>query len=81
LGEELVREHNELRGKSVPSEQLIVNGLRTLNEMLVFNYQETGKPNPRANDGYNDDLVMAWFIAVLARARFKPRMAMPVLFA
>jgi hypothetical protein len=81
LGEELIREHQELRGSSVPEGQLIVNGLRTLNEMLVFNYQETGKPNPRANDGYNDDLVMAWFIAVLARARFKPRMQMPVLFS
>ncbi len=80
VGEELIRAHDELRGKAVPEGLLLVNGLRTLNEMLVFNYQDSGKPNPRANDGYNDDLVMAWFIAQLARARYKPRRPMPVLF-
>jgi hypothetical protein len=81
MGEELIREHDALRGQVVPATQLIVNGLRTLNEMLTFNYQESNKPNPRANDGYNDDLVMAWFIGQLARASYKPKMAMPVLFA
>lgn len=81
VGEELIRAHEELRGVSVPKGLLLVNGLRTLNEMLVFNYQESGKPNPRANTGYNDDLVMAWLIAQLARARFKPRHNLPVLFS
>lgn len=81
VGEELIREHDELRGKGVPEGLLLVNGLRTLNEMLVFNYQEDGRPNPRANNGYNDDLVMAWFIAQLARARYKPRRSMPMLFS
>lgn len=81
LGEELVREHELIRGNGVPVDVLLINGLRTLNEMLVFNYQEAGKPNPRANDGYNDDLVMAWFMAQIARARFSPKSAMPVLFA
>lgn len=81
MGEELIREHEELRGNGVPEGLLLVNGLRTLNEMLVFNYQEEGRPNPRANNGYNDDLVMAWFIAQLARARFKPSRPMPMLFS
>lgn len=81
VGEELIRMHDELRGKAVPMNHLLVNGMRTLNEMLVFNYQETGKPNPRANEGYNDDLVIAWCIAQLARARYKPRRTMPVLFS
>jgi hypothetical protein len=63
MGEELVREWDLTRGNGIPEDQLLINGLRTLNEMLVFNHQETGKPNPRANEGYNDDLVMAWFQA------------------
>ena len=81
VGEELIREHDEERGKSIPMGVLLVNSLRLLNEMLVFNHQETGKPSPRANDGYNDDLVMSWFIVQLARMNYKPKRQMPVLFA
>lgn len=81
VGEELIREHDAERGKSIPSEVLLINSLRLINEMLVFNHQETGKPSPRANDGYNDDLVMAWFILQLARANYKPKRQMPVIFA
>lgn len=81
MGDELVREHELIRGNGVPIDSLLINGMRTLNEMLVFNWQETGKPNPRANEGYNDDLVMAWLMAQIARARFQPKAQMPVLFA
>lgn len=81
MGEELIRQWDELRGVSVPNDVLLINGLRTLNEMLLFNFQEEGKPNPRANDGYNDDLVMSWLIAQIARARFRPKIQMPVLFS
>lgn len=81
VGEELIREHDRLRTEgAIPEQKLLVNGLRTINEMLVFNHQDTGKPNPRANAGYNDDLVMAWFIAQLARSRYKPTRELPVLF-
>lgn len=81
MGEELVREWELVRGGSIPIDELLINGLRTLNEMLVFNFQEAGKPNPRANEGYNDDLVMAWLLCQIARARFQPKSAMPVLFS
>jgi len=81
-GEELIREHEELRQKGhIPEAVLLINSLRLLNEMLVFNFQETRKPNPRANDGYNDDLVLAWLIAQLARARYKHSVNLPVLFS
>jgi hypothetical protein len=80
MGEELVREWELVRGQGIPEDSLLINGLRTLNEMLVFNFQETGMPNPRANEGYNDDLVMAWLLCQIARARFQPHSAMPVLF-
>lgn len=81
IGEELIREHDAERGQSIPENELLVNSLRLINEMLVFNHQETGKPSPRANDGYNDDLVMAWFIVQLARANYKPKRQLPVIFA
>ena len=82
MGEELIREHDKLRIEGVFAHQhLLLSGMRTLNEMLVFNWQDTGTPNPRANEGYNDDLVIAWFIAQLARLRYKPQRELPILFS
>lgn len=82
MGEELLREHDRLRTEGVyPSSFLLVNSLRLLNEMIVFNWQDTGKPNPRANEGYNDDLVTCWCMGQLARLRYKPQRDMPILFS
>ena len=77
--EELIREHQRLREEGVVDTYLI-NGMRTLNECLVFNWQDAGKPNPRANDGYNDDLCMALFIAHQVRLRYRPKRVLPALF-
>ena len=80
-GEQMIRDYEGLRvSGAARGELLLINGMRTLNEMLVFNHQETGKPNPRANDGYNDDLVMAYFIGQHARLRYKPTLQLPVIF-
>jgi len=80
--EELIREHDRLRVEGVfPQSNFLVNGMRTLNEMIVFNWQDVGMPNPRANEGYNDDLVIALALAQLARLRYKPQRDLPVLFS
>lgn len=81
-GEELIREHDRLRAEGVfDRKHLLVRGMRTLNEMLVFNWQDSGTPNPRANEGYNDDLVTSWCMAQLARLRYKPQRELPILFS
>jgi hypothetical protein len=77
--EELIREHQSLREQGVVDFYLI-NGMRTINECLVFNWQDAGKPNPRANEGYNDDLVISLCIAHQVRLRYRPRRNLPTLF-
>ena len=81
-GEQMVREYYDLQQEGVVLTALpLVMGMRTINEMLVFNWQESGMPNPRANEGYNDDLVMSWLIAQHVRLQWRPASELPVLFA
>lgn len=77
--DELIREHATLLDQEV-ADFYLINGMRTINELLVFNWQDAGKPNPRANEGFNDDLVMSYCIAQQIRLRFKPRRTLPTLF-
>lgn len=79
-GEQMVREYYDLQAEGIVSVPIIM-GMRTLNEMLVFNWQDTGMPNPRANEGYNDDLVIAWFLCQHVRLQWRPARDLPVLFA